>query len=969
MPDRMWAFLVIALLLSVSAASAEIGDVITLTSSKEWVVANNVDTATMTAHVTNASSGNNVVGVPVEFSVLNPIYGSLSIYSINTDTFGLATTTFKAFNKSGLGDIRASTGAITATYNQKIDHDSPYAVTFDYNGEVLVNETTTIKATLKDKWGNPIDNRRVTENVHFAVGSPRGGAGFWNVSAYTDEITLPVNAAGTVSTLCKVDTLAGDNIVWMEHLGSIPDKYFTIVGISQGIPYSMTTEINPSAFPYPYVAADGTSVFYLKYTLYDVFGNKAGNRTVWINTSIGEMYLLRSNSMGEILATYGPKDSTSMTNITAIVVDNSSLISTQTVEFVSTAPTNIIVTAVPETIPSYDAAPGFTASIKAKVMDIKGNPVAGQTVTFSNGPVTYDGTYNITHNPTLLSTTAITDTDGFATVPFQAGGFITDRHALNYNPTATGHEVVTATWNTTSTTITVNWKNYPYLSVETEVHPSTVEVNGTVDVTIRLKGDGWALQPDPIDVMLTFDRSGSMAGTRLADAKTASKAFVNEMNQTRDRVGLYAYSDTFVLKNALTNNFPSVKTNIDGLTASGYTGTRRALQESITSMAASVNPDPDAVKAIVLTTDGEYNYYGCPLARGIGYDSTHKDTGGVYYAWTSTLTTKHTWFSGLGGVVKGASGDNLFTEQNMSIYGRNNNIRIYSVSFGSDITPGSVTWNTLETLSNATGAKHYHAATGSDLLDMYTKIAGELMTSAGVNTTMMNSFQNVQVNNVSMPGSGVFRYEYVDGVSTRIVWPNATVSTIDQTSDWNDDQRLNFTIGEIKLGETWETTYRLRVLRDGNIDVFGDTSTLSFVGGAGPSTLTLPHTFITAIPNLNNTGVNQTALDISNLHCTKSGVITDFIPLEWNIAYTGDQTVTERVSYSTDGGYMWTLFDTNYITSATMTDYSNLDVRSLPAGEYLIRVDASAPDAADDREILLAPITVGTQGRAYIKLE
>jgi hypothetical protein len=319
--------------------------------------------------------------------------------------------------------------------------------------------------------------------------------------------------------------------------------------------------------------------------------------------------------------------------------------------------------------------------------------------------------------------------------------------------------------------------------------------------------------------------------------------------------------------------------------------------------------------------------------------------------------------------VTGTSGANLLTQQNLSIYAMDNDIRVYSISFGSGITQGSVTWNTLETLSNATGGKHYHAATGSDLTEMYTKIAGELFTSASVNTTMMTKLENVEVNGVSVPGGEVFEYQYLDDVSTRISWPNGTATTLDQTSDWEDDHNLNFNIGEIKLGETWEGTFRLKVLKDGNIDVFGDTSTLSFVGGAGPSTLTLPHTFITAIPDLINTGMNQLALDISNLHCTKAGVITDFMPLEWNIAYSGDSTVTEKVSYSSDGGNSWTLFDTNYVTKAILVDHANLDVRSLPAGSYIIRVDASAPDAPNDRETMLTPVTVGAQGKAYIKLE
>ncbi len=59
-------------------------------------------------------------------------------------------------------------------------------------------------------------------------------------------------------------------------------------------------------------------------------------------------------------------------------------------------------------------------------------------------------------------------------------------------------------------TLQLSWMNYPYLSIETEVTPQTVKVGETVEVTVRVKGDGWALMPTPIDAMLCTDRSGSM---------------------------------------------------------------------------------------------------------------------------------------------------------------------------------------------------------------------------------------------------------------------------------------------------------------------------------------------------------------------------------------------------------------------------------------------------------------------------
>ena len=49
----------------------------------------------------------------------------------------------------------------------------------------------------------------------------------------------------------------------------------------------------------------------------------------------------------------------------------------------------MIFSATPQVMPSLDAKPGQTAQLVAKVMDMMGNPVPNQTVTFSMGAPTY----------------------------------------------------------------------------------------------------------------------------------------------------------------------------------------------------------------------------------------------------------------------------------------------------------------------------------------------------------------------------------------------------------------------------------------------------------------------------------------------------------------------------------------------------------------------------------------------------
>jgi len=68
------------------------------------------------------------------------------------------------------------------------------------------------------------------------------------------------------------------------------------------------------------------------------------------------------------------------------------------------------------------------------------------------------------------------------------------------------------------------------------------------------------------------------------------------------------------------------------------------IETAVDRMNAFPNSDPRTIRAIVFMTDGEFNYYGDPLARGRGYSNT--------YEWENTYITRHRWFSGeLGGFM------------------------------------------------------------------------------------------------------------------------------------------------------------------------------------------------------------------------------------------------------------------------------------------------------------------------------
>ena len=366
---------------------------------------------------------------------------------------------------------------------------------------------------------------------------------------------------------------------------------------------------------------------------------------------------------------------------------------------------------------------------------------------------------------------------------------------------------------------------------------------------------------------------------------------------------------------------------------------------------------PNVVRAIIVLSDGDYNFYGDPLARGSAAQTT--DPEAFPYRTADQPNTNY-W----------PYGDLNASEQNLSFYAKSHNIRIYTIGYAADISAYGEA--TLLALAQGTDGGKYYAASAADIADVYKAIAGDLKDNAGVNTTMMADFENINVTNFEMPGDQVFNYVYHPTDSTKVNWQDGTTNVTDQSADWvNNNNKLNFTIGTIKVGQSWNATFRLRVNQSGLIDVFGNHSTVSFNGGT--EILNLPQTFITVIPNLSVTNITAKTITLQNLTCTETGEIKALIPVMWNTNYTGNNTLTEKVYYRIDDKGPWIQFDikTHPYDPLTMeyVEYAQLDVTKLPPGSYQIMVYAIASDAADATIMLSDPVNVGNRGKTFIKLQ
>jgi hypothetical protein len=1048
-----------------------IPDTITLTTTKEWLVANGQDSCYAILEVRNGSYP--IPNLDIDFSILEQGMGSFSPEGTLTNSSGIATSRFTVAKKSGNATLKAfvtyhfrdNVTVIEQQCIQKIDHDTPYILS-SYNapGEMSVGATAPIIMRYIDRWGNPVDNRRIAETVQFLVSSPLGDALFLNATSPFTVMTVPVDALGEATAWLQASTSPAINVVRVNpDMGSIPDKYFFVQGLANRPPVAIHQAFNPEGYlnnP-PKLYADGVSLYAITYTLTDEFGNGVMNTPVQITTTVqGEDRIVYTNSLGQAMITYGPKSSIGKITLTARSVDNSSVSCSKEVWFISQEAEDMQFTAVPDSMPSRDVVGWIPAELMAKVIDENGNPVEGELVTFSLGTPVYEETYTITDNPELVSTTAVTNSDGFAIVLFNPGGFTADWLDLHYDETASGTIQATAFWQnatlgkSATQTLILSWKNYPYLSIETEVYPQTVNVTGFVDVLVRLKGDGWALRPKPIDVVLCTDRSGSMLqddpDDRIVPVMIASKEFtgVMKVSPSQDHVGLvsfgtngraklspeyrylsgyyycyrsgsgwsnrylngwfydwtnmygvssnsnyvgdtgfkWVYRDSYwdmpttpttynyqsywpytiaydtgsshqtyvnshypgdnrfygeyaVIESHLAANPALINSSVDMMVPSGGTPMRYGIYRAINEIRD--NGRASAVRAIIVLSDGDYNWYGDPLARGSSYKPSSPENNPYVSVTPPTLPTRSYWpFDGL-----------TVSEQNMSAYAKNNNIRIYSIGYAEDISTDGR--NTLRILAESTGGKYYNGD-AANIADIYRSIAGDLQTMAGVGTEVDLKYDTLEVDNLTVTVNDTYRvFDYVPETHVDSTLANGTRPahepsypyTVDQTAEFNGTRNLGFDIGTIYLGQVWEAMYRLQVLDDGTINIFGPGSSVAFNGTVGQSSLSIPKTYITGVPEMVTTGFNTSSLNISvgESTQTESGMIS--WPIYRN--YTGVMLVTEDYYISNDGGMTWILIDKRVLTpeQANQNGVWSYPRRLLPPGDLLFRVVSNAGDA------------------------
>ena len=143
------------------------------------------------------------------------------------------------------------------------------------------------------------------------------------------------------------------------------------------------------------------------------------------------------------------------------------------------------------------------------------------------------------------------------------------------------------------------------------IDATRIDCDGTFKVTLALSA-----APDivnnPTDIVLILDRSGSMAGSPLANLKNGAKKFIDIIDEATDgaqdgqigsgsRIGFVSFADTAVQNTQLITSVADLKAAVDSLSAGGSTNHA----DAFTKATQLFDPASTNAKVMVMFTDGK----------------------------------------------------------------------------------------------------------------------------------------------------------------------------------------------------------------------------------------------------------------------------------------------------------------------------------------------------------------------------
>ena len=167
-----------------------------------------------------------------------------------------------------------------------------------------------------------------------------------------------------------------------------------------------------------------------------------------------------------------------------------------------------------------------------------------------------------------------------------------------------------------------------------ELSAARIDCGGSFQVKLSLTAAP-DIVSNPTDIVLILDRSGSMAGSALANLKNGAKAFIDIIDEATDgtqdgqigsgsRIAVVSFASTATQDTQLITSVADLKAAVDALTAGGSTNHADAFTKASELLAA---PSTNA-RVMVMFTDGETTVGPDPSPIA----AAARAAGGIIYA-------------------------------------------------------------------------------------------------------------------------------------------------------------------------------------------------------------------------------------------------------------------------------------------------------------------------------------------------